>query len=254
MFRVWEVFGARERGAWSEKKQVHDDVPPTHPFWLKPFLSNITLLSRVLTFWVCSTFASCVSRTFIVHRGWQSMDILSGWLQVLRGPRPKSVQWPFGQMIVSNHHKWEFPGVGANPESAKGAPPVGPRPRINPDVAREMAHTKVSRLEKALEAMGDLQGPVVEALKADLEKAKAASKKQSVEVEIDECRKFISRRIRELDTERDKEQSWTLVEAQERLEKLVDEQSRCPETHDMSPGVTSDRAPANGQFVAVRAR
>ena len=73
-----------------------------------------------------------------------------------------------------------------------------------------------------------------------------------MEVEIDECRKFISRaerRIRELDTERDKEQV-SLVEAQERLERLMDEQSRCPETLN-TPRVTSDRAPANGQWSAV---
>ena len=36
----------------------------------------------------------------------------------------------------------------------KGAPQVGSKPRINHDVAREMAQTKVSRLEKAVEADG----------------------------------------------------------------------------------------------------
>ena len=30
----------------------------------------------------------------MVRKGWQSMDVPSGWIQVLRGPRPKSVQWP----------------------------------------------------------------------------------------------------------------------------------------------------------------
>ena len=162
----------------------------------------------------------------------------SGWIQVLRGPRPKSVQRPLPKDRLQTGPQEGVSGRWRQPKSAKGAPPVGPRPRINPDVAREMAHTKVSRLEKALEAMGDLQGPVVNALKADLAKARATSKKPSVEVEIDECRKFISRaerRIRELDTEREKEQV-SLVEAQERLERLVGEQSRCPETHDILPG------------------
>ena len=164
------------------------------------------------------------------------MDVPSGWIQILRGPRPKSVQWPLAK---DRHQPGPQEGVSGRwrqPKSAKGAP-SGSRPRINPDVAREMAHTKVSRLEKALEAMGDLQGPVVEALKADLVKARAASKKPSVEVEIDECRKFISRaerRITELDTEREKEVA--LVEAQERLERLVDEQSRCPRPPTFSRG------------------
>ena len=189
----------------------------------------------------------------MVRKGWQSVDVPSGWIQVLR-PRPKySGQWP--KIVSKQVHKREFLGVGDNQRVHKGAPPFGPRPRINPDVGREMAHTKVSRLGKALEAMGDLQGPVVDVLKADLAKARVASKKPFVEVEIDECRKFISRaerRIRELDTEREKEQV-SLVEAQERLERLVDEQSR-PRDPRHSPRVTSDRAPANGRFVAVRAR
>ena len=71
-----------------------------------------------------------------------------------------------------------------------------------------MAQTKVSRLEKAVEAMDDKHGPVVEVVKADLMKARTASKKPSVNVEINKCRKFITRaerRIKELDTERAKE-------------------------------------------------
>ena len=60
--------------------------------------------------------------------------------------------------------------------------------RCNP---RDSSET---RLEKALEAMGDVQGPAVEVLKTELTKAWAASKPG---------RKFIARserRIRELDT------------------------------------------------------
>ena len=114
------------------------------------------------------------------------MDVPSGWIQVLRGPRPKSVQW---KLVKDRLQTGPQEGAsGRYNQSAKGAPPVGPRQRINPDVARKMAHTKLSRLEKALEAMGDLQGPVVDVLKADLAHAKAASKKPFVEVEIDECR------------------------------------------------------------------
>ena len=134
----------------------------------------------------------------MVRKGCQSMDVPSGWIQALRGPRPKSLQWPLAKDRLQTGPQEGFSGRWRQPKSAKGAPPVGPRPRINPDVAREMAHTKVSRFKKALEAMGDLQGPVVEALKADLAEARAASKKPSVEVEIDECRKFISRAERRI--------------------------------------------------------
>ena len=66
-------------------------------------------------------------------------------------------------------------------------------PRINPDKAREKAQSTVTRLEKAMEAMGDLQGPAVEVLKSELTKARAASKQLPLDVEIDQCRKYISR-------------------------------------------------------------
>ena len=59
-------------------------------------------------------------------------------------------------------------------ELTKGAPQVGPKPRINHDVAREMAQTKVSRPEKAAKAMGAIHGPAVEVVKAELMKARTA--------------------------------------------------------------------------------
>ena len=74
--------------------------------------------------------------------------------------------------------------------------------RINPDAAREMAQCTVVRLEKALEAMGDVKGPAVEVLKSELTKAKPASK-QPLDVEIEQCRKYSARgerRIKELDS------------------------------------------------------
>ena len=190
----------------------------------------------VLRFWFLFYF--CILRQSHFHGAQGMVDVPSGWIQVLRGPRPKSVQWPLAKDRLQPGPQEGVSERWRQPKSANGAQPGGSRQRINPDVAREMAHTKVSRLEKALEAMGDLQGPVVEASKADLAKARAASKKPSVEVEIDECRKFISRaerRIRELDTEREKEQVF-VVEAQERLGRLVGEQSRCPRPTTFSRG------------------
>ena len=100
--------------------------------------------------------------------------------------------------------------------------------RMNPDTAREMAQSTVTRLEKALEAMGDVQGPAVEVLKTELTKAKSASKQPPLDVEIDQCRKYIARgerRIKELDAQR-AEECALLTEAQERLERLVHAQSR----------------------------
>ena len=49
------------------------------------------------------------------------------------------------------------------------------------------------KLEKALEVMGDSQGLAVECLRSELEKAKMASRRRPINVEVDECRKFIAR-------------------------------------------------------------
>ena len=38
-------------------------------------------------------FASLVSRTVMVRKGWTCLDVPSGWVQVLRGSRPPSQQW-----------------------------------------------------------------------------------------------------------------------------------------------------------------
>ena len=43
------------------------------------------------------------------RRGWQQLDVPSGWVRVLKGPRPKSEQWPLAneKNEVSQHtNKW----------------------------------------------------------------------------------------------------------------------------------------------------
>ena len=52
-----------------------------------------------------------------------------------------------------------------------------------------MAQCIVVRFERALEAMGDVQGPAVEVLKTKSTKAKSASKQPPLEIEINQCRK-----------------------------------------------------------------
>ena len=48
--------------------------------------------------------------------------------------------------------------------------------KVNPDVARDAARNKISKLEKALEVLSDSTGPAVDALKSELEKARQAAK------------------------------------------------------------------------------
>ena len=41
----------------------------------------------------CGSFF-CVDFEWMGRRGWQHVDVPSGWIQVIRGPRPNSVVWP----------------------------------------------------------------------------------------------------------------------------------------------------------------
>ena len=42
----------------------------------------------------CVSFCSSTKRRSMHRRRWQSVDVRSGWVQVLRGPRPPWVTWP----------------------------------------------------------------------------------------------------------------------------------------------------------------
>ena len=69
---------------------------------------------------------------------------------------------------------------------------------------------------------GIAEGVAVECLKSELEKAKKASQRPPLSVEVDECRKFIARsekRLADLDRERESEQS-ALTDAKVRLQRL----------------------------------
>ena len=145
----------------------------------------------------------------------------------------------FSSFVDHAHQQSPGPGWGRSVSAAQPKPvqrvPQGrwrQTPRINPDKAHEKAQSTVTRFEKALEAMGDVQGSAVEVLKSELTKARAASKQLPLDVEIDQCRKYISRaekRIKELDAQRE-EESTLFTEAQERLQRLVNTQPRALST------------------------
>ena len=105
-----------------------------------------------------------------------------------------------------------------------------PVPLVNPDSSREAARLKVVMFEKALEVTGDSEGPAVKCLNVELEKARNTAKRRQINVEVEECRKFIIRpekRISELDAERES-QVMALDEAKERLLRLEAEQAAVP--------------------------
>ena len=49
------------------------------------------------------------------RRGWQQLDVPSGWVRVLRGPRPKSEQWPARERKEGGHASTRTGGVARSP-------------------------------------------------------------------------------------------------------------------------------------------
>ena len=90
----------------------------------------------------------------MVHKGWAKVDVPSGWVQSLKGPRPPSQKWA---------KSWTVPSAQPTRKAVL---------RVNPDSSREAVRIKVVKLDQALEVMGDKEGPAVECLKVELEKAR----------------------------------------------------------------------------------
>ena len=86
--------------------------------------------------------------------------------------------------------------------------------------------------------MGDADGPAVECLKGELEKARNVAKRRPLQQEVEECRKFIrsEKRISELDAERVSEMK-ALDEAKERLVRLEAEQAEVPKVSSVQEAV-----------------
>ena len=69
----------------------------------------------------------------------------------------------------------------------------------------DFAKNKIVQHERALETMGGMEGPAVQAINQELEKAESVSKKPPLNVEIEEARNFTTRsqrRLKEMEEER----------------------------------------------------
>ena len=197
-----------------DRHQLKSSHTSQKPFWLK--------LSRAVRNLVWFLFESQMRRIFMVRKGWTAMDVPSGWVQILRGPRPPSQRWPQSQKPAIR--RWR------NHQSQENKVLALHQARVGPAAARDLAN-KIVQLERAVEAMGSMEGLAVQAIKLELEKARSASKKPPFNVEIEEARKFMTRSMRRL-KEWKKSVGWRtfVVEAQENLKKMWAEQERVPAT------------------------
>ena len=199
------------------------------------------------------------------RRGWGACESSDGWSKILRGNLPPAEQWPRVQKqttVVSPELKgrWrngapntpKFPSKLQSLEAAlsslgpedSGArveleaaltcvrAQLKPKPRVSnsPDVAREEVKLKVTRLEKALEAMGDSSGAEVDCLQRALAKAQETARERPLEIQLKECREFISRaehRVAKLEADAMAEKKL-LEEGRARLSRLEQQSKALP--------------------------
>ena len=111
----------------------------------------------------------------------------SGWLQVIRGPRPPAARWPSAQ-------KGPVPRSPPTKHVVvqQVVPPDAHR-RQKPSEVRAAASTRVSRLQGALANLGPDDTEERKALEAALKKAKNQAGVLPVEDQIAMCLKFLER-------------------------------------------------------------
>ena len=105
----------------------------------------------------------------------------------------------------------------------------------DPNVAQEAANQQVSKLEAALRAMGDYDGPEVATLKSSLQKARAASRSKPIQDQIAEIEAFISRaqkRLSVLEEERERLRRELQIEREELPCAVPDVSAHCCRTQE----------------------
>ena len=181
------------------------------------------------------------------RRGWIFDEDLSQvlWRQLLRGPRPPSVQWPRRNVSAVDGQRPAKKGkgkgqakgagkdVGKGAGRAKGQTDVQSRRGVGEPSPE--GRERVVRLQAALDAMGNADDPEVQSLREALRKAKQAVSPGPVGERLDRCAQFIGRaekRLQKADEALEKLQAdrtilvRELAEGRARLEALRVEASQ----------------------------
>ena len=185
-------------------------------------------------------------------RGWRQEQDLSRllWSQLLRGPRPPSVQWPRARgngSTVGNQGAQGRQGDQQRKhgqESRQSGQQVrSPAPaRVPPEEAQAAAEQRVQRLEAVLEAFGGAESADTEMLRKMIGRAKAQAKIPSVADCIKGCEVFLNRATKRLQVaesevekaiEKKKQMESEVAEGQSRLARLRAEMLR--ESHPPPP-------------------
>ena len=122
--------------------------------------------------------------------GMVEAPVLDGWVQILRGPRPKVVRWPKASVQPRQVPRSAVSGGSVRPSERDGVL-LQHRSRPPEEVAAE-ASSEVHRLEGAIAALGE-SNPLCAPLKDALRVVRAKSKVLPVNERVEACRGFIER-------------------------------------------------------------
>ena len=176
------------------------------PFWIKPFPAR-TLHCSCVQGRSCGFLLILVRRLVMGRRReWQSMDVPSGWVQILRGSRSLLISGPEWMCSASvNHmHQWEQdPSANGDLLSSShhqrqrqfgDSPQQSNVPRVSksPDEVRKCAFAKVARLQAAIASL-DEDDQERSSLQQALERAQQQTVLPPVDQRIADCVQFIER-------------------------------------------------------------
>ena len=174
------------------------------------------------------------------RKGWTSFPTPSGWFEVIRGPRPKSEEWP-------RHQQWHSWSKGWWPAVSEASKPRVQRrwqrstvPRASPDEVKAAARSRIERLQSALDALGETESAEARGLQAALKGAERSAKERHLAIQVEECQAFIKRsqnRIARLEEERAREKQ-ELDAAMGRMAKFQEEMAKSIPVVPIVPGPT----------------
>ena len=205
------------------------------PFWLKLFCSSGTLLARVAEVTLFVVFLLRPSKPS------------NGWVQLIRGPRPKAGQWPRAPKSSDGKQQRQQSG-GQPPRGAKEPQPE--RVPLHPDERMARARVRVGQLESALKAL-DPSDPIATHLQEALKKTQFQARVPPIESRVKVAEEYLAGRRRGCRRQRrllrKRLQSATVSnpkskEGEQSLARLQEEQQRFPQV--FAPGAMDVSAPA----------
>ena len=139
----------------------------------------------------------------MTRRGWRQIDVPTGWVKVIRGPRPQSVEWPKVSQQSRQPGNIRQPAAPPAPKgNSKPSPPE--RVRRTPDDNRAAALAKIARIQASIQVLGTEDTEELHVLKESLKKAENAAKIPPPQVQIDHALEFIKRARKRLESADDK--------------------------------------------------